>query len=364
LTLVPKFWTYKKIMSEFETTNYMVRESKKMLEKDHFFCARPQVKRKIISEDIVQKIVRFYESEDNGRILPGKKDYLSIRTDNGKEHKQKHLLLSNLKELYLKWCTENPTLKTVGFSTFAALRPKWCVLAGASGTHSVCVCVLHQNPKLKCDAAKIKDIRDLIALCVCDTGNYDCMAHFCENCPGTQALTEFLQNTVPDSQTISYKQWISTDRNSLIDQQQDRDDFIDSFVQDILNLTLHHYLAKAQSSFLQVLKERILTSEAIILMDFSENYSVVIQDAIQSSYWSKTQVTLHPFVIYYKTETGLESKSVSIISDSLNHSVSAVHCFIETMLLNVVKKDLPDIKKYSTLVMAVLANIKTGKVFR
>ena len=36
----------------------------------------------------------------------------------------------------------------VGFSKFADFHPKHCVLAGASGTHSVCVCTIHQNVKL------------------------------------------------------------------------------------------------------------------------------------------------------------------------------------------------------------------------
>lgn len=36
----------------------------------------------------------------------------------------------------------------IGFSTFAKLRPKECVLAGAAGTHTVCVCLKHENVKL------------------------------------------------------------------------------------------------------------------------------------------------------------------------------------------------------------------------
>ncbi len=50
---------------------------------------------------------------------------------------QKCLVLSNLKELHVAWNASHPD-KKVGFSKFAALRPRWCVLAGASGTHSVC----------------------------------------------------------------------------------------------------------------------------------------------------------------------------------------------------------------------------------
>lgn len=33
----------------------------------------------------------------------------------------------------------------IGFTKFAMLRPKEYVLTGSSGTHSVCVCVTHQN---------------------------------------------------------------------------------------------------------------------------------------------------------------------------------------------------------------------------
>ena len=36
----------------------------------------------------------------------------------------------------------------IGFSKFAELRPKHCVLAGTSGTHSVCVCTIHPSVKL------------------------------------------------------------------------------------------------------------------------------------------------------------------------------------------------------------------------
>ena len=40
--------------------------------------------------------------------------------------------------------SEHPDVK-VGFSKFAELRPKECVLAGATGTHSVCVCMCNSS---------------------------------------------------------------------------------------------------------------------------------------------------------------------------------------------------------------------------
>ena len=71
---------------------------------------------------------------------------------------QKRLVLGNLKELFELFKTTY-TDEKIGFSKFAELRPKHCVLAGGSGTHSVCVCTLHQNVKLMMEGARLKDIR-------------------------------------------------------------------------------------------------------------------------------------------------------------------------------------------------------------
>ena len=76
--------------------------------------------------------------------MPGKKDFISIGMN---IHKQKRLLLANLKELYSIFKSKHPLLE-IGFSKFCSLRPKWCVLPGSSGTHSVCACTHHQNMKL------------------------------------------------------------------------------------------------------------------------------------------------------------------------------------------------------------------------
>lgn len=80
--------------------------------------------------------------------MPGMNDYISIRNDEGQRIKtQRRLILSNLKELYVIFRERNAALK-IGFSMFASLRPKHCVLAGGSGTHTICVCSIHQNIKL------------------------------------------------------------------------------------------------------------------------------------------------------------------------------------------------------------------------
>ena len=58
---------------------------------------------------------------------------MSVILDTGvREHHQKRLILCNLKEAYTHFKTVHPVVK-VGFSTFAELQPKECVLAGQVG---------------------------------------------------------------------------------------------------------------------------------------------------------------------------------------------------------------------------------------
>ena len=90
-------------------------------------------------------------------MMPGKKDVVSLKVNGERKHIQKQLILCNLKELHALFRERNPDIK-VGFSKFAELRPKECVLVGASGTHSVCVCTTHQNMKLMFEASKIEQM--------------------------------------------------------------------------------------------------------------------------------------------------------------------------------------------------------------
>ena len=51
---------------------------------------------KSLKPEAKQAVLDFYETDEYSQEMPGKKDYVSISV---KTHKQKHLLLCNLKEL-------------------------------------------------------------------------------------------------------------------------------------------------------------------------------------------------------------------------------------------------------------------------
>ena len=79
--------------------------------------------------------------------MPGQKDTKSVKINGQKSVYQKRLIMGNLKEIFKKFMFENPDIK-IGFSSFATFRLAHCVLAGVGGTHSVCVCPIHENMKL------------------------------------------------------------------------------------------------------------------------------------------------------------------------------------------------------------------------
>ena len=135
-------------MREFNCSEREAREAKDLVANSGMFSIPAKKRVKLLRADTVNSVKSFDERDDVSRIMPGLKDYLSIKQSNGKrEHIQKRLLPGNLNELYNLYKKENEYVN-IGFTKFTELRPPYCVLAGSSGTHNVCVCGHHENVKL------------------------------------------------------------------------------------------------------------------------------------------------------------------------------------------------------------------------
>ena len=143
---------------------------------------------KVLPNKTVEKVIEFYNNDINSRMMPGVNDCVSMNV-NGKPTKvQKRLVLMNLQELYAAFKIDNP--KLISFNAFCKLRPKNCILAGASGTHSVCVCTIHKNAKLMFDAINVKKLtenssipivnyKDCLQEMMCKNVTNDCHLDIC-----------------------------------------------------------------------------------------------------------------------------------------------------------------------------------------
>lgn len=121
-------------------------------------------------------------------------------------------------------------------------------------------------------------------------------------------------------------------------------EFVEMLVENLDALTTHNFVAKAQGSFFKSSKENLDETNCIIVLDFSENYSFVVQNAVQSFHWNNQQCTIHPAVLYYKSSGRFVSKSFSFLSADLSHDTPFVfEC--QKRLSSYIKRELTTVKK-------------------
>ena len=351
LTILPLSWSIKKIEEQFGCSDYMVRKAKKLVKEKGILSTPNPKPGKVLSQKTADSVREFYNSDEVSRALPGMKDFVSVKQPDGKRvHVQKRLVLGNLKEIY-KLFKENHQTLNIGFSKFAELRPKNCILAGASGTHSVCVCTIHQNVKLMMLGGKIEELtkdddfplktyNHVLPRMICNPPLPTCYLGDCTCCPGPLTLKQKIQNLL-DVEAVDYvtfRQWVAVDRTTLETVIEPVDSFLDILFEKLEVLRRHSFIATQQSTFLNDLKSQLQQKEFITICDFAENYSFVLQDEVQGYHWNNSQASLHPFVVYYKDEQGIvQHVSLVIISECLSHDTTAVHLF-QRLLVNYLKE--------------------------
>lgn len=286
LTVLPKSWSIRKIQSEFDTSNYMARKAKKLVEDKGILSMPSQKAGRTLPSTVVVDVRAFYCHDATSRMMPGMKDYVSVNVDGERKHIQKRLVLCNLKEAFVQFKQTHSNHK-IGFSKFAELRPKECVLAGGSGTHAVCVCTIHQNLKLMFHGAKLETLtekysyRNCLAEIQCNPPRIKCFLGGCEECPGVEKLQHRLEQHFDDNMTdhVEFKQWTTTDRSTLETKIMTVDEFLRVFLSSLPVVLNHDFIAKQQAMFLQISKTKLKPGEFLVVGDFAENYSFIIQDA-------------------------------------------------------------------------------------
>ena len=352
LTVLPQSWSIRKIETEFGASNFMVRKAKALVAQSGILTTPNPKPGRSLTQITQQLVVNFYESDENSRLMPGKKDCVSVQTPQGRVTMQKRLVLVNLRELYCSYKDKHPEAK-VGFSKFAELRPPYCILAGASGTHSVCVCTYHQNVKLMFESASLGSLETSDGLCVqsyqnclsqiiCNPPMPSCYFGECKQCPGHCFIQMFLQKLLDDNMidSITFKQWISVDRSTLETFTKTADDFVEYFCDKLLALIPHSFIATQQLSYFNECKSNLKNGEVVVQADFSENYAFIVQDAAQGFHWNNSQATVHPFVVYYTHSQEEHHISFVVISDCLHHDTLAVYLFQKKLIL-FLKQALP-----------------------
>ena len=100
LTLTSKIWSQRKNSEEFNVSRYTSKVAHNIAEEKGILNDPNPRQGHKISDIIVNDVHKFYKSCEVSRIMPGKKDKVTVVRDGVKSHAQKHLILCNLKEAY------------------------------------------------------------------------------------------------------------------------------------------------------------------------------------------------------------------------------------------------------------------------
>ena len=132
---------------------------------------------------------------------------------------------------------------------------------------------------------------------------------------------------------LSFTSWVSTDRTTLEVITKEVDDFIELFLEDLKKLKLHDMISKLQTRHFQDVKTNLKPGELLIGGDFAENYTPVVQDAVQSHHWNKQATTIHPWIVYYVgQDEQVQSLSIAMISDRIIHDPGSVNLFMKELI--------------------------------
>lgn len=149
----------------------------------------------------------------------------------------------------------------------------------------------------------------------------------CVYCALETEISIVLQESFAENliEKVQFRQWVSVDRCNLKILEKSSEEFIDLFCSKLSSLVRHDFLTKQQEAFLNYIKENLKESEFTITCDFSQNYSIVLQDEAQSYHWISQQITIHPFVIYFKRKNKIEHVNYVVVSDCLEYNTIAVY---------------------------------------
>lgn len=100
-------------------------------------------------------------------MCAGEKEYLTVKVYGQKEKFQKHLVLLNIREVFLELKKVKPDVQ-IGFSKFCDLWPKYIMNINLSSMQSLCLWV-----SSKCEV-KI-DYKDVNCKAVCNIDTRNCM---------------------------------------------------------------------------------------------------------------------------------------------------------------------------------------------
>lgn len=312
-----------------------------------------------IACETVQLVTDFYIRDDVTRQAPGRKDAVTVRGADGIKSKlQVRHMMYSINETYQLFKEEYPNTK-IGSSKFAELRPK-NVLLSCKLPHNVCLCKYHENFILAVNALhKVHNSfpqysNTFSDTMVCFPSTTECWFGQCDNCSNSKMFKLSYSHIIEDEEAThaTWHVWKTESTGGKDGQivkvvEDGMSDELFNYIEGLVPQFLEHSFVKRKQA--QTYKEQRSDAEnkpsidkALLQVDFSENYTCVAQNEIQSAHWNQAQVSLFTSSIWY---SGKQHPLV-IASDNTTHSKDTVVAYID-FILEELPKDIKEVSIWS-----------------
>ncbi|XP_063966655.1 uncharacterized protein LOC135156857 [Lytechinus pictus] len=297
-------------------------------------------------------VVDFLEREDNSSPLPGKKD-------SHKENsviKQKRVLHDYMKNLHLKFLTENPRC-TISRASFCRLRPPHLILASFA-TRKTCLCSRHQNLLLKLKCLRRNGIK-----CTLNPDN------FISQNQSDEGMIENIDAQLPTSiATMIFKEWKRVcDKGKFrwkeVQTEVTRREFLNLLRASLPDFRAHVGRIAKQYKELRKLRENLKEGEVLVWMDFAENYTCSAMEEVQSAYWNAQSVSLHTMVTYFPQKKNKECQSYVGVSQNTSHNAKTVFTILKAFI-PLLKKEYPLLQKIHYLTDSPTSQYRNKTIFQ
>lgn len=231
----------------------------------------------------------------------------------------------SIRETYKEFKAANPESK-MGLTKFYSLRPKW---VKKHPVHEECVCVCCANfilclTSLSNAAGKTMTFEDVQKIFLCENPSQNCFLLRCEACSNRKDISlEMLGMSAEDELELAL--WESG--GELVKKHLEATAFLNELNKWTKKYIPHYYIRRAQQRAIWLEKANVKPRVVVLHFDFAENWSIVLQRAVQGYHWKTKMVTI--FTCVATTTKG--TLSFGVVSDDTCHD-SAHALFALTMI--------------------------------
>ena len=204
-----------------------------------------------------------------------------------------------------------------------------------------CLCPDCENVELMCEGiGKACDEIDLPSKChdlinkiACDPITECCAAGNCEKCP------ELDLEPIKDCDTITFYVWCKGEKyyeKKLIEKSGVA--VADKLTACLKDIKMHYFRKRTQSNEYKKQINELKEGQAVIHVDYSENYKNKQQNEIKAAYYGQGQFSLFTVCIYMKENENITCKSYALVTLENDHSCN-VSFALNNFLICKIKED-------------------------